>query len=215
MDDGEAQPVPSWLSTGRLAEIACLLEVTARKPGNVHRFRDFKDLHFLDFLLSATAIAAPLDRAVEQGLGATVLAAVEATREVVSTNTNLGMILLLAPLAAVPRTVDLAEGVEQVLAATTRDDARDAYRAIRLARPGGLGEVPDQDVAAEPTVTLREAMALAADRDLVARQYANGFREVLHEALPMIARLGPATGSRWRPRSSPRSWECSPAIPTR
>jgi triphosphoribosyl-dephospho-CoA synthase len=180
------KPVTSFLSAGRLAEIACLLEVTARKPGNVHRFLDFTDLHFVDFLLSATAIAAPLDRAVEQSLGATILAAVEATREVVTTNTNLGMILLLAPLAAVRRTVELAEGVERVLAATTRDDAREAYRAIRLARPGGLGQVPEQDIAADPSVTLREAMTLAADRDQVGLQYANGFHQVLNEALPMI-----------------------------
>jgi triphosphoribosyl-dephospho-CoA synthase len=174
------------LSAGRLAQIACLLEVTARKPGNVHRFRDFSDLHFLDFLLSATAIEGPLDRAGEQGIGATVLAAVKATRRVVSTNTNLGMILLLAPLAAVPPTIDLAAGVERVLAATTREDARLVYQAIRLASPGGMGRVDEQDVADEPTMTLRAAMALAADRDLIARQYANGFHEVLREVEPMI-----------------------------
>ena len=29
------------LSPGQLAQIACLLEVTARKPGNIHRYRDF------------------------------------------------------------------------------------------------------------------------------------------------------------------------------
>jgi triphosphoribosyl-dephospho-CoA synthase len=63
-------------------------------------------------------------------------------------------------------------------------DAALVYRAIRLAQPGGLGEVPEQDIASEPTMTLRAAMALAADRDLIARQYANGFREVLDEALP-------------------------------
>ena len=96
------------LSPGRLAEIACLLEVTARKPGNVHRGADFPDLHFVDFLLSAAAIAGPLDRAADEGVGTAVLAAVESTRRVVSTNTNLGMILLLAPLAAVPSGTDLA-----------------------------------------------------------------------------------------------------------
>jgi triphosphoribosyl-dephospho-CoA synthase len=174
------------LSAGRLAQIACLLEVTARKPGNVHRFCDFADLHFLDFLLSATAIEAPLERAGEQGIGATVLAAVKATRRVVNTNTNLGMILLLAPLAAVPPTINLAAGVERVLAATNREDARLVYQAIRLASPGGMGRVEQQDVAGEPTMTLRDVMALAADRDLVARQYANGFHEVLREVEPMI-----------------------------
>ena len=115
-----------------------------------------------------------------------MLSAVQATRRVVSTNTNLGMILLLAPLAAVPEEVDLATGIEPVLAATTQSDASLVYEAIRLACPGGLGEVPDQDVAHEPSVTLREAMALAAGHDLVALQYVNGFHEVLHEALPAL-----------------------------
>jgi triphosphoribosyl-dephospho-CoA synthase len=176
----------SSLSPGRLAQIACLLEVTARKPGNVHRFKDSGDLHFLDFLLSATAIVEPLDRAAYQGIGTAILAAVEATRRVVSTNTNLGIILLLTPLATVPKQVGLAEGIEGVLAATTLEDARTVYRAIRLAAPGGLGQVGQEDVQSEPSVTLRQAMALAADRDLVAQQYANGFLEVLHEALPLL-----------------------------
>ena len=172
------------LSAGKLAQIACLLEVTARKPGNVHRSCDFNDLHYLDFLLSATAIGEALDHAVERGVGATVLAAVQATRQVVSTNTNLGIILLLTPLSAVPPPIALADGVEPVLAATTRDDARLVYQAIRLASPGGIGRVHGQDVADEPTMPLREVMALAADRDLVARQYAGGFVEVFHEVLP-------------------------------
>jgi triphosphoribosyl-dephospho-CoA synthase len=176
----------SSLSAGRLAQVACLLEVTARKPGNVHRFCDFAELNYLDFLLSATAIGGPLDLALERGIGATVLAAVKATRQVVSTNTNLGMILLLTPLAAVPPTIELADGIEQVLAGTTRDDARLVYEAILLASPGGIGRVDEQDVANEPTMTLRDVMGLAADRDLIARQYANGFQEVFHEVLPMI-----------------------------
>jgi len=173
-------------SPGRLAQIACVLEVAAIKPGNVHRLADFAGLHLVDFLLSATAIAGPLDRARAEGIGPVVLGAIEATRRVVSTNTNLGIILLLAPLAAVPESAGLAEGVEAVLAATTADDARLVYRAIRLAQPGGLGEVPDQDVTGEPTITLRAAMTLAAGRDSIARQYANGFHEVLDEALPAL-----------------------------
>ena len=178
--------IPPGYSLGQLAQVACLLEVTARKPGNVHRHSDFADLHFMDFLLSACAIAGPLDRAAAEGVGVSVHAAIEATRRVVNTNTNLGIVLLLAPLAAVPLGDDLAEGVENVLAATSVDDAKRVYRAIQLAQPGGLGEVPDQDINRGPTITLRAAMALAADRDLVARQYANGFREVLGEALPVL-----------------------------
>ena len=174
------------LSPGRLAEISCILEVSARKPGNVHRLRDFPDLTFLDFVLSAGAIAEPLDRAIPDGVGAAVYGAIEATRSVVATNTNLGMVLLLAPLASVTDRVGLEEGIEIVLEATTVEDSRAVYRAIRLAQPGGLGDVPNQDIADEPTMSLRDIMRLAADRDLIARQYANGFREVLGEALPSL-----------------------------
>jgi triphosphoribosyl-dephospho-CoA synthase len=174
------------LTRGRLAEIACLLEVTARKPGNVHRFADLPGMCFTDFLLSASAIAGPFDQVVSQGVGAVVLAAILATRRVVSTNTNLGMVLLLAPLAAVPEGIDLACGARRALAETTVADACLVYRAIRLAQPGGMGEVPDQDVSNAPTQTLREVMCLAAERDLIARQYANGYREVLNEGLPCL-----------------------------
>ena len=176
--------IKEQLSAGRLAELACLLEVTARKPGNVHRFADLPGLHFIDFLTSATALVDPLDRAGSRGIGATVLQCVQATRSVVSTNTNLGIVLLLGPLAAVPDGIDLAEGVEKVLALTTVADASAVYRAIRLAQPGGLGEVAEEDINLEPTLSLRGVMALAASRDTIALQYANGFREVLRDELP-------------------------------
>jgi triphosphoribosyl-dephospho-CoA synthase len=78
-----------------------------------------------------------------------------------------------------------------VLDGLTIGDARDAYRAIRLAAPGGLGASDEQDVAAEPTVSLREAMSLAADRDLVARQYATAFADVFEVGVPALhAHLG-------------------------
>jgi triphosphoribosyl-dephospho-CoA synthase len=179
--------VEGSLSPGRLAEIACLLEVTARKPGNVNRFADLPGLHFTDFLLSAAAIAGPLDLAESQGVGTAALSAIQATRRVVSTNTNLGIVLLLAPLAAVPNGVELAGGVDRILADTTIADALLVYRAIRLAQPGGMGEVGNQDLSGDPTMTLREVMSLAAERDLIARQYVNGFYEVLREGLPALS----------------------------
>src|SRR5690606_18443648 len=49
---------------------------------------------------------------------------------------------------------------------------------IRRANPGGLGRAAEQDVAAPPTVTLLEAMRLAADRDLIARQYTTGYADI-------------------------------------
>src|SRR5271166_2961827 len=135
---------------GLCAQLACVWEATARKPGNVTRFHDFEDLTYLDFVLSAAAIAPVMATAAQQRVGATVLEAVRATRRVVRTNTNLGIILLLAPLACVPDAEELRGGVERVLSGLDVEDARRAYEAIRLAAPGGLGRVAEQDVVAEP-----------------------------------------------------------------
>src|SRR5262245_32801648 len=102
------------LSIGQSATLACLLEATAPKVGNVHRGADFEGLHFADFLASAVAIGPAMERAVETGVGQAVLDAVAATRALVDTNTNLGMVLLIAPLAAVPREQKLGDGVAAV-----------------------------------------------------------------------------------------------------
>jgi triphosphoribosyl-dephospho-CoA synthase len=120
-----------------------------------------------------------------------VLAAVAATRAAVETNTNLGMLLLIAPLAAATSERPIAQGVAEVLQALTVEDAIHVYAAIRLAQPGGLGRVDEADVhsADAPTITLRQAMALAADRDLVARQYVNDFAEVYWTADRIAAAL--------------------------
>ncbi len=176
------------MTPGRLAALACLLEVTARKPGNVHRLRDFEDTGYLDFAASALAIGPALDRARVDGVGPAVLAAIRETRELVATNTNLGIVLLLAPLAAVPPEKTLRTGLLDVLDGTTVADTRAVYQAIRLANPGGLGAAAEQDVAAEPTLPLRAVMTLVAERDDVARQYANGYADVFDIALASLSR---------------------------
>ncbi len=186
------------LPTGLAAQLACIWEATARKPGNVHRYCDFEDVTYLDFIASAAAVGPVLERATDCCVGQTVLDGVRATRLVARTNTNLGMLLLLAPLAAVPREQSLRAGVRQVLDRLDVEDARLAYEAIRLAVPGGLGRVSDQDVRHEPTATLREVMMLAADRDLVARQYAGGFEEVFGTGVPALE-LALARFGAWEP----------------
>jgi triphosphoribosyl-dephospho-CoA synthase len=182
-------------SIGLLAQTACIWEATARKPGNVSPVADFAGLTYLDFLLSAATIAPVFDQAGERRVGETILEAIRATRQVVRTNTNLGIVLLLAPLAAAPAGQDLKSGIAAVLANLDIEDARLAYEAIRLAQPGGLGNVADQDVHAAPTQTLREVMGLAAPRDGVARQYASGFADVFDEGMPALRSGIDQTGS--------------------
>ena len=164
--------------------LACIWEATAPKPGNVYRGADFEDLSYVDFLVSAAVVGPVLEQAAQQGVGATVLEAVERTLAAVATNTNLGMLLLLAPLAAVPDDVSLEKGISDVLAALTGEDAKHVFAAIRVVQPGGLGKVEAADVndTTAPDISLQEAMQLAAERDLVARQYTNHFQQVFELA---------------------------------
>lgn len=185
------QPEKLPLTLGACATLACLWEATAAKPGNVYRGADFDDLTYADFLTSAAVIGPIIDRTPGAGVGATVRAGVAATRLATGTNTNLGMLLLIAPLAAVPAELPLASGIADVLTGLSRADAQQVYEAIRLAQPGGLGTVDEADVNSlqPPALTLREAMALAAERDLIARQYVNAFGEVFWTADRIAAHI--------------------------
>ena len=187
MSSGGAESTSLPLSIGQYAALACLLEATAPKPGNVHRGADFEDLTYPDLLTSGIVIAPVFDAAPELGLGRTVLEAVRRTKHAVGTNSNLGMVLLFAPLAIAPRGVPLREGVATVLDSLGPRDAGLVYEAIRVAKPGGLGKAETADIAGDPPANLIDAMRLAQDRDMVARQYANGFQEVLESVLPRLS----------------------------
>jgi triphosphoribosyl-dephospho-CoA synthase len=165
------------------AQLACVLEVSSEKPGNITPRHDFDDTSYEDMLRSAIALGPEMGRAGERGTGETVLAAVRATRAVAGANTNLGIALLLAPLA---RAAIQGADVGAVLAALTVDDARAAYEAIRLAGAGGLDEPVEHDVRDEPSVTLREAMAEAASRDAIAAEYASGYEVTFGIGLPAL-----------------------------
>lgn len=159
-------------------ELACLMEATARKPGNVHPLASFDDLKYSDFVKAGQAIAKPLAGVADVGLGRAICNAVKITRDETGTNVNLGIILLLAPIAAVPPHKTLREGIGAVLSATTVEDAEHVYAAIRLAQPGGMGQAESQDIHDRPTITLQEAMGLAKDRDRIAEQYVNNYQLV-------------------------------------
>jgi triphosphoribosyl-dephospho-CoA synthase len=170
------------------AQLACVLEVSAEKPGNITPTHDFDDTSYEDMLRSGIALGAELERAGERSVGETVLAAVRASRDAAGANTNLGIALLLAPLArAALGEGQLRERLGEVLRALTVEDARDAYAAIRLAGPGGLDEPVEHDVRDEPDVTLREAMAAAAQRDTIASEYVTDHAVTFELGLPALA----------------------------
>jgi len=173
---------------------ACREELEAPKPGNVHVFAPSRKGIDL-FVRSAEVAAGPLT-APGTRTGARILGAVEATLAAVGTNTNLGIILLCAPLALAAETgrAALRAALAEVLDALDLEDARLAFAAIDRAAPGGLGRVARNDVRAPAAVTLRHAMAEAAARDQIACQYVTGFDAVFCLGLDTAA----AAQQRWR-----------------
>ncbi len=159
---------------------ACETELQAFKPGNVSVYSAAHDMTVQDFRVSAQVSAEPLTNP-SYTLGEKIYFAVKATREAVACNTNLGIVLLCAPLMQAVQTNSgkgLRQALAQVLANTTEQDADWVFKAIVLAAPGGLGQADDQDVHEIPNVTLTQAMALAAERDRIALQYTNCFKDV-------------------------------------
>ncbi len=179
-------------SVAGAAQLACVLEASAEKPGNITPSHDFHDTSYEDMLRSAIAVGPELGRAGDRGVGETVLAVVQASRRVAPANTNLGIALLLAPLAKAALGGGPLRGrLATTLRALDVADARAAYAAIQLAGAGGLHERVEHDVRSEPAVGLREAMTSAAERDSIAAEYVTDFALTFDVGLPALrAALG-------------------------
>ncbi len=170
---------------------ACIAEIEALKPGNVHIFADGHRLTVHDFIKSAevtaTIIAQP-----DLTVGERIFQSVKATQEAVSTNTNLGIILLCAPLinaalhdnqVAANVSYTIQQRLDYTLSQLTIEDAALTAQAIVLANPAGLGGSEVNDVHQITKVNLFELMASAQHKDRIAWQYANHFADILEFGL--------------------------------
>lgn len=168
-----------------------MAELQALKPGNVHVFADGHGMTVHDFIKSADVTSNVI--AVENlSVGERILNAVQATQNAVGMNTNLGLILLCAPLihAASTRSMlntqpeTLRESLDRVLSKLTVHDAQLTAQAIVIANPAGLGGGAegakiDHDVHQTLTITMLEMMHSAQDRDRIAWQYTHAFVDVM------------------------------------
>ena len=174
------------------AEIACLLEVSSRKPGNVTPSADFPDTRYIDFLVSATVVGRVLRKAARVTTGLLILEMVRETRKLVRRNTNLGIALLFAPLAKAALLGGrrpLRSRLRAVLASLTPGDGRKIYEAIRIAAPGGLGDADQLDVrTTRGRVPLLAAMRAAMERDSIAREYVTDFEITFTIGAPTLER---------------------------
>lgn len=160
---------------------ACLLELQALKPGNVHAFADGHGMTVQDFIRSAEVSSEVIAQS-GLSLGQRILQSVRATQRAVACNTNLGIILLCAPVIQAVLSYQnnaLQANIHAVIRASDLTDAEACFAAIRLASPGGLGESARHDVQQPAMVSMLEAMREAQDRDMIARQYVTGFTDVL------------------------------------
>lgn len=177
---------------------ACELELTSLKPGNVHVYGDGHGMTVEDFRHSATASSIAISTA-GRSLGERIYQAIAATSRVVSSNTNLGIVLLCAPIAQAVWESEPAdrwrESLPGVLLRANIQDTESVFSAIRLASPGGLGSSADHDVFGRARAPLREVMALAAGRDRVAYQYAHEFSDVLTLGMQRLLILSSRWGS--------------------
>ena len=172
---------------GWSAAVASILEASAPKPGNVHPAAAFPDLSYADLVAAGLAIAPAVEDAPRATLGQTILNAVSAARSATRSNANLGIVLAIAPLAAVPDDAAgappdrgrLVASVVDVLGRLTAADAADVWRAIALASPGGMGSAPRHDLAGPPPDDLLEAMRVAAPGDAIARLWTEGYQPLL------------------------------------
>ena len=169
---------------------ACRAELQALKPGNVHVFSAGHGMDIHHFERAADA-AAPFIADPALSVGQRILKATEASFAATGLNTNLGIVLLCAPLAKAAAEVDVGTGLRRrlavILSMLNEDDAGNAFEAIRLANPAGLGKVEKGDVSAtSPRMTLIEAMHLAKDRDRIANAYVTAFEDIFDFALPAL-----------------------------
>ena len=173
---------------------ACLLELKSLKPGNVGVHGDGHDMTLQQFIDSAIASSTGLFDSSIESVGQRILHAVSDTCEVVGDNTNLGIILLIAPIAhslvsrcseGLGDDVSLQSIIANELDNLTIEDAIQAYKAIQIAAPGGMGEVADHDIADTPKITLRQAMDISAPYDRVAYQYHTNYKDIFDYNLPI------------------------------
>ncbi|MEM6471913.1 MAG: triphosphoribosyl-dephospho-CoA synthase [Planctomycetota bacterium] len=170
----------------------CILEATSPKPGNVYPGKDFSDLRFQDFV-RASEFAAEAFGDLSLGFTHAVLKAAAMNSRQIGTNVNLGILLLVGPLAETDFRFSgrLTNGcwqkeVARLIDQCSAEDCHRVFEAIRISKPGGMGEVAEQDVFADPPDDLVGAMMLASDRDLIAGNYADGFATLFEGVVPIL-----------------------------
>ncbi len=173
----------------KIAQIASALEVSGYpKPGNVHRTRDYEDMTFEDFIISGIVTGDAIREATSDvdienpRLGKYILKGVSETDRWVGENTNLGILMMITPIAAaasISTEFDEIRGnIVRLMKNTSVEDACDLYDAINIAAAGGMGEEDEYDVTSDSAKdelkknrqTMWDVLKISAPRDILGRE---------------------------------------------
>ncbi|MBE6499492.1 MAG: ATP--dephospho-CoA triphosphoribosyl transferase CitG [Methanobrevibacter thaueri] len=192
----------------KLAQIASALEVSGYpKPGNVHRTRDYDDMVFEDFIISGIVIGDTIREACmdvdcdNPRLGKFILEAVRETDRWIKNNTNLGIVMMITPIAVAASISDsfddVRENIKLVMANTCVDDACDLYDAINIADAGGMGNQDEYDVSSDSAKeelrsnnqTMFDVLKISAPWDMLAREMTSDMPAVFEIGFPTYNEL--------------------------
>lgn len=192
----------------KIAQIASALEVSGYpKPGNVHRIRDYDDMEFEDFVISGIVIGDTIREACDDvdvknpKLGKYILQAVSETDKWIKNNTNLGIVMMIIPIAvaaAISNSFDeIRDNIKVLMKNTSVDDACDLYDAINIADAGGMGDQDEYDVASdnakkelkENKQTMYDVLKISAPWDMLAREMTSDMPAVFEIGYPTYHEL--------------------------
>ena len=172
---------------------ACFLDVLVSKPGNVSLSSPGHGMTAKQFIESSKAVG-PFLFDKKKSLGKKIEESVNASFKTSECNTNLGIILLCAPLIQAFQNLGnidyhyhkekndifciLKNEIRTVIKNTTIEDTKYFFRGIKKANPGGLGSVEVGDVKFNPKINLYDSMYISKDRDLISKQYSNFFSDI-------------------------------------
>lgn len=192
----------------KIAQIASTLEVSGYpKAGNVHRTRDFDDMVFEDFIISGIVIGDTICDACTNidienpQTGKYILQAVSETNRWIKNNTNLGIVMMITPIAQATAISDdfsqIRDNIKLIMSNTSVDDACDLYDAINIADAGGMGDQDEYDVSSQNAKeelrqnnqTMFDVLKISAPWDMLAREMTSDMPVVFEIGYPEYYKL--------------------------
>ena len=167
---------------------SCKKDIELIKPGNVNLLSSHKDTKAQDYLDSAILSSEELFNQ-NYSLGKRILESVNVTRSQVNVNTNLGIILLCAPVIQSYidfNNLDLREGIKKTLSTTSIKDTHDLCAAINISSPGGLGDSDMYDTASYPNASIKQIMDYSQEYDRISYQYSHNFSDIFDFIIPKL-----------------------------